>query len=44
MKPEIVIMTTPNITFNKFFGNKENELRNSDHKFEFTEEQFLYFC
>lgn len=44
LSPELVIMTTPNKDFNKFFGMAESEVRNHDHKFEFTRAEFYQFC
>jgi len=44
LKPDLVIFTTPNKDFNKFFGMKDSEMRHWDHKFEFTEQEFKDYC
>lgn len=44
LQPSIVVMSTPNRTFNKFFGHQDWQLRNSDHKYEFTIPEFKTFC
>lgn len=42
--PNVAIVSTPNVTFNALFGNKENswgtKFRDPDHKFEWTRRQF----
>ena len=40
-KPKVIIMTTPNADFNKYFPNfGPNFTRHDDHKFEWTEREF----
>lgn len=43
MKPKIVIFSTPNADFNILFGSSKFEtgFRHEDHKFEWTQEQFI---
>lgn len=43
IKPKIVIFTTPNSDFNELFGSPkfENGFRHEDHKFEWTQQQFI---
>lgn len=38
--PELVILTTPNKDYNKVYGMGEDELRDHDHKFEWTRAEF----
>jgi hypothetical protein len=40
LQPEIIIITTPNIEFNKWFFGSMTKFRHSDHKFEWTRDQF----
>lgn len=43
-KPKVVIITTPNIEYNvKYEFLKEGSLRYSDHRFEFTRDEFYKF-
>ena len=42
--PDTVLITTPNRDFNKFFNMPEGELRDDDHKFEFTQAEFMIFA
>mmetsp|Transcript_25664 Transcript_25664/g.24956 ORF Transcript_25664/g.24956 Transcript_25664/m.24956 type:complete len:95 (+) Transcript_25664:650-934(+) len=44
LRPELVVMTTPNREFNRFFGMKEHQLRHWDHKYEFSVGEFLHYC
>lgn len=39
----MIIFTTPNREFNKFFKMKPGEMRDADHKFEFNQEEFEKF-
>lgn len=39
----MIIITTPNREFNKFFNMKAGEFRDLDHKFEFNPEEFEKF-
>lgn len=39
IRPRVAIFTTPNQEFNEVFL-KSNKFRHSDHKFEWTREQF----
>lgn len=39
-KPKTVIITTPNKEYNDNYAIPENELRHSDHRFEWTREEF----
>ncbi|CAG8644239.1 5251_t:CDS:2, partial [Ambispora gerdemannii] len=44
-KPKILIVSTPNVEFNKYFpqlkyGTPEATLRNDDHRFEWTRQEF----
>lgn len=43
LQPDLIIITTPNIQFNKFFNMVQGELRDKDHKFEFNPEEFEKF-
>jgi hypothetical protein len=43
LEPDVIIFTTPNREFNRFFNMKPGELRDSDHKFEFNPEEFERF-
>ncbi|MDF2880164.1 MAG: 3 terminal ribose 2-O-methyltransferase Hen1 [Clostridiaceae bacterium] len=43
LEPKNLIISTPNIEFNKFF-NSSNRLRHYDHRFEFTKNEFMSFC
>lgn len=36
IRARVVIVTTPNSDFNKFFGLAQDELRHWDHKYEFS--------
>ena len=39
--PELVVLTTPNVEYNvKFEGLGEGKFRHSDHRFEWTREEF----
>lgn len=41
-RPKTVIVTTPNVEYNVNYENmKENNLRHSDHRFEWTKSQFI---
>ena len=40
LQPDILIVTTPNIEFNKFFNMQPGQLRDADHKFEFNAAEF----
>lgn len=40
LQPDILIVTTPNIEFNKFFNMQPGQLRDADHKFEFNSAEF----
>lgn len=42
--PETVIVTTPNKEWNKVFGETEDKMRHSDHRFEWTRAQFAEWC
>ncbi|XP_071540770.1 uncharacterized protein Hen1 [Panulirus ornatus] len=45
VKPELVIMTTPNADFNKYIpGFTPGKFRHSDHKFEWTAQEFNHWC
>ena len=40
-KPGLVVLTTPNSTYNQLYENmKENSMRHDDHRFEWTQEEF----
>jgi len=42
ISPKVVIVTTPNYEFNRFFDDIENPpFRHDDHKFEMTREEFM---
>lgn len=43
LQPDVIIITTPNREFNKFFNMKAGEFRDLDHKFEFNPEEFEKF-
>lgn len=43
LEPDIIIFTTPNRNFNRFFNMKAGEFRDVDHKFEFNPEEFEKF-
>lgn len=38
-----LIITTPNKNFNQFYFDNDETIRHSDHKFEFTEQEFISF-
>lgn len=40
LQPTIIVITTPNKQFNKFFNMRDDEFRDPDHKFEMTAEEF----
>jgi hypothetical protein len=40
LEPDVIIITTPNREFNKFFNMKAGEFRDLDHKFEFNPAEF----
>ena len=40
LEPDLVLVTTPNKEFNKFFNLREDEVRDPDHKFEYNTAQF----
>lgn len=42
--PETVIVTTPNHSYNVNYGMKTGELRHTDHRFEWNEEEFRNWC
>lgn len=43
--PRLVIITTPNIEYNALFDNMESgKLRHSDHRFEWTRQEFQDWC
>jgi len=39
-RPAFIVITTPNVEYNVKFGLPPGELRNADHRFEWTREQF----
>lgn len=45
VRPHLVVVTTPNADFNKFFPNHiPGKFRHWDHKFEWTAEEFQNWC
>lgn len=44
MRPGIVLITTPNKEWNRRFTEDETVMRHSDHRFEWTREQFAAWC
>jgi hypothetical protein len=40
----VIVFTTPNREFNKFFNLEQGKFRHWDHKFEFDTEEFVVFC
>jgi hypothetical protein len=42
--PGTVIITTPNREWNKIFGEEEERMRHSDHRFEWTRAEFEAWC
>lgn len=45
VRPHLVVVTTPNADFNKFFPNHTpGTFRHWDHKFEWTAEEFQQWC
>ncbi len=42
--PKTVILTTPNRSYNTRYGMGAGELRHTDHRFEWTEEEFRNWC
>lgn len=44
LRPRLVIITTPNAEFNVVFKMKPNQMRHTDHKFEWTRAQFQHWC
>lgn len=43
-QPNVVYMTTPNQEFNRIYGLRPGELRDPDHKFEWTRAKFQQWC
>lgn len=43
IEPNLIIITTPNRSFNKFFNMLENDVRDPDHKFEFDCDEFAEY-
>lgn len=44
VRPHLVVVTTPNADFNKFFPNHTpGKFRHWDHKFEWTAEEFQHW-
>lgn len=43
LEPDVIILTTPNREFNKFFNMTEGQMRDTDHKFEFDPSEFEQF-
>jgi hypothetical protein len=43
INPKLVIVTTPNKDFNNYFPDP-SKLRHYDHKFEWTQQEFLSWC
>lgn len=44
-RPDLLIVSTPNKTYNSQFPFlEEGELRHPDHRYEFTENEFIKFC
>ena len=43
-KPKKLIVTTPNKDYNVLFEMKDDQMRNDDHKFEWTKEEFYRIC
>ena len=39
-RPRVIVLTTPNIEFNENYENLRGHLRHSDHRFEWTREEF----
>ncbi|XP_063885112.1 small RNA 2'-O-methyltransferase-like isoform X3 [Scylla paramamosain] len=45
VRPHLVVVTTPNADFNKFFPNHTpGKFRHWDHKFEWTAQEFQHWC
>jgi 3'' terminal RNA ribose 2''-O-methyltransferase Hen1 len=44
MKPEVVIVTTPNAGFNTVFGLSDGEFRHRDHRFEWSVDEATDWC
>ena len=42
--PKTVIVTTPNVEYNKYYGISEEQLRHNDHRFEWTRNEFDNWC
>lgn len=40
-RPETIILTTPNYEYNRLWGMPEGAMRHSDHRFEWTREEFF---
>lgn len=40
ISPKTIILSTPNIEYNKFYENLRTKYRHRDHKIEYTQEQF----
>ncbi|KAK6739669.1 hypothetical protein RB195_008269 [Necator americanus] len=43
IQPQLFILSTPNHDYNEAFGMPSTQFRHSDHKFEFTRQQFKYW-
>ena len=44
LQPDVIVFTTPNREFNKFFNLEQGKFRHWDHKFEFDTKEFVAFC
>lgn len=43
-QPGVVYMTTPNQEYNRLYGLRPGELRDPDHRFEWTRAKFQHWC
>ena len=44
VQPKAIIITTPNIDYNKNYRNDPEKFRHHDHKFEFSQKEFQEWC
>ena len=44
LRPKFAVITTPNKDFNVLFDFESSQMRHWDHKFEWTREEFQYYC
>lgn len=44
LRPQTILITTPNIEYNVLFGMPEGKLRHSDHRIEWTREEWKHWA